>query len=45
MVEVTDRVCTLLLPTPEEKQAAIDAAAAEDAKGFSELDEEPISLE
>ena len=45
MVEVTDRVCTLLLPSAEEKQAAIDAAAAEEAKGFSEADEEPISLD
>ena len=45
MVEVTDRVCTLLLPSAEEKQAAIDAAAAEEAKGFSEVDEEPISLD
>jgi len=50
MVEVTDRVCTLLLPSPEEKQAAIDAAVAdaavaEDTNGFSEVDEEPISLE
>ncbi|MCL4114917.1 UNVERIFIED_CONTAM: hypothetical protein GTU68_013625 [Idotea baltica] len=45
MVEVTNRVCTLLLPSAEEKQAAIDAAAAEEAKGFSEVDEEPISLD
>jgi recombination protein RecA len=45
MVEVTDRVCTLLLPTAEEKQAVIDAAAAEEAKGFSEIDEQPITLD
>ena len=45
MVETTARVMSLLLPSAEEKQAAIDAAAAEDAKGFSESDEEPISLD
>jgi recombination protein RecA len=45
MVEITDRVMTLLLPTAEEKQAAVDAASVEDAEGFSESDEEPITLE
>jgi len=45
MVEITQRVMTLLLPTEEEKQAAIDAAAIEDAEGFSEADDEPIKLD
>ena len=45
MVEITDRVMTLLLPSAEEKQAAIDAAAVADAEGFSETDDEPISLD
>ena len=45
MVEITDRVMTLLLPSEEEKQAALDAAAAEEAEGFSEADDEPIKLD
>jgi len=45
MVEITNRVMSTLLPSEEEKQAAIDAAAAEEAEGFSESDEEPITLE
>jgi len=45
MVEITNRVMSTLLPSDEEKQAAIDAAAAEEAEGFSETDDEPITLD
>ena len=45
MVEITDRVMSTLLPSDEEKAAAAEAAEAEDAEGFSETDDEPITLE
>ena len=45
MVEITDRVMSTLLPTAEEKAAAAAAAEAEEAEGFTEADEEPISLD
>ena len=45
MVEITDRVMSTLLPSDEEKAEAAAAAEAEDAEGFTESDEEPITLD
>ena len=54
MVEVTDRIMSTLLPSPEQKAAAAEAADAEvddvavdqiDGDNFSDLDDELISLE